>query len=153
MASCQNLQRLPRQNKSKAAYQKKSPLTDPADSEGRSRYGAVKPGKSGAPLTQLLAQPTKGKEREGVVSGRWAPRPMEGKAKGREREAEREGRRGTSQGGKRPMGTTAYGGNGSKGRAANGDQPVGAASCRREQYTMASCQTPNACLGQTKVYC
>ena len=40
------------------------------------------------------------------------------------------------------MGTTAYGGNGSKGRAANGDRPVGAASCRREQYTMASCQTP-----------
>ena len=30
----------------------------------------------------------------------------------------------------RPMGTTAYGGKGSKGRAANGDRPVGAASCR-----------------------
>ena len=40
------------------------------------------------------------------------------------------------------MGTTAYGGKGSKGRAANGDRPVGAASCRREHYTMASCQTP-----------
>ena len=38
-----------------------------------------------------LAQPTKGMEREGVVRGRWAPRPMEGKAKGKEREGEREG--------------------------------------------------------------
>ena len=40
------------------------------------------------------------------------------------------------------MGTTAYGGKGSKGRASNGDRPVGATSCRQEQYTMASCQTP-----------
>ena len=40
------------------------------------------------------------------------------------------------------MGTTAYGGKGSKGRAANGDRPVGAASCRREHHTMASCQPP-----------
>ena len=31
---------------------------------------------------------------------------------------------------------------GSKGRAANGDRPVGAASCRQEQHTMASCQNP-----------
>ena len=29
-----------------------------------------------------------------------------------------------------------------KGRAANGDQPVGAASCRQEYSTMASCQNP-----------
>ena len=36
------------------------------------------------------------------------------------------------------MGTTAYGGKGSKGRAANGDRPVGAASCRRDHHTMAS---------------
>ena len=41
-----------------------------------------------------------------------------------------------------PMGTTAYGGKGSKGRAANGDRPIGAASCRREQYTKATCQRP-----------
>ena len=41
------------------------------------------------------------------------------------------------------MGTTAYGGKGSKGRAANGDRPLGAASCRREQHTMASCQNPH----------
>ena len=43
------------------------------------------------------------------------------------------------------MGTTAtaYGGKGSKGRAANGDRPVGAASCRREQHTMVSCQNPS----------
>ena len=40
------------------------------------------------------------------------------------------------------MGTTAYGGKGSKGRAANGDPPVGAASCKREQYTKATCQKP-----------
>ena len=40
------------------------------------------------------------------------------------------------------MGTTAYGGKGSKGRAANGDRPVGATSCRRDHHTMASCQNP-----------
>ena len=40
------------------------------------------------------------------------------------------------------MGTTADGGKGSEGRAANGDRPVGAASCRRDHYTMASCQPP-----------
>ena len=40
-----------------------------------------------------------------------------------------------------PMGT-AYGGKGFNGRAANGDRQVGTASCRREQYTMASCQNP-----------
>ena len=43
------------------------------------------------------------------------------------------------------MGTTAYGGKRSKGRAANGDRPVGAASCRRDHHTMASCQNPPAC--------
>ena len=42
----------------------------------------------------------------------------------------------------RPMGTTAYGGKGSKERAANGHQPIGAASCKREQYTKATCQPP-----------
>ena len=36
-------------------------------------------------------QPTKGKGREGVWVGRWALRPTEGKAKGRERGGEREG--------------------------------------------------------------
>ena len=40
------------------------------------------------------------------------------------------------------MGTTTYGGKGSKGRAANGDRLVGAASCRRDHHTMASCQNP-----------
>ena len=34
------------------------------------------------------------------------------------------------QGGERPMGTTAHGGKGSKGREANGDRPIGTASCR-----------------------
>ena len=42
------------------------------------------------------------------------------------------------------MGTTAYGGKGSKGRAANGNRPVGAASCRRDHHTMASCQNPKS---------
>ena len=42
------------------------------------------------------------------------------------------------------MGTTAYGGKGGKGRAANGDRPVGAASCRRDHHTMVSCQNPRA---------
>ena len=42
------------------------------------------------------------------------------------------------------MDTTAFGGKGSKGRAANGDQPIGATSCRREQHTKATCQTPRS---------
>ena len=40
------------------------------------------------------------------------------------------------------MGTTAYGGKGSKGRAVNGNGPVGVANCKRDQRTMASCQNP-----------
>ena len=40
------------------------------------------------------------------------------------------------------MGTTAYGGKGSKGRAANGDRPIGTASCRREQHTNGNMATP-----------
>ena len=40
------------------------------------------------------------------------------------------------------MGTTAYGGKGFKGRAAHGDRPIGAASCRQEQHPMATCQPP-----------
>ena len=49
------------------------------------------------------------------------------------------------------MGTTTYGGKGSKGRAANGDRPVGAGSCRREQYTMATCQNPHTHRLQTAI--
>ena len=48
------------------------------------------------------------------------------------------------------MGTTAYGGKGSKGRAANGDRPIGAAGCRQEQYTKATCQPPLPLPGQTE---
>ena len=33
-------------------------------------------------------------------------------------------------------------GKGSEGRAANGDRPVGTASCRRDHHTMVSCQNP-----------
>ena len=40
------------------------------------------------------------------------------------------------------MGTTACGGKGSKGRAANGDRSVGAASRRRQQHTVATCHPP-----------
>ena len=40
------------------------------------------------------------------------------------------------------MGTTAYRGKGSKGRAVNGDRPLGAASCRRGQYIKTTCQPP-----------
>ena len=72
---------------------------------------------------------------------RHAKTPRPGRGEGRLGQ----GGRGRSQGGERPMGTTAYGGKGSKGRAANGDRPAGAASCRREQHTMASCQNPPAC--------
>ena len=41
------------------------------------------------------------------------------------------------------MGTTSYGGKGSKGGAANGDRLVGTTSFRRGQCTMASCQNPH----------
>ena len=58
----------------------------------------------------------------------------QGKGKGsREREIGQDGR-GRTQGGERLMDTTAYGGNGSKGRAVNGGRPIGTASCRREQH-------------------
>ena len=46
-----------------------------------------------------------------------------------------QGGRGRSKGGEKPMGTTADGGNRSKGRAANGDRTVGAARCRRDHHT------------------
>ena len=60
----------------------------------------------------------------------------QGKGKGSGEGRIGQGGRGRTQGAERPMGTTACGGKGSKGRA------VGAASCRREQQTMASCQPP-----------
>ena len=66
----------------------------------------------------------------------------QGKAKGRGEGRLGHGGRGRSKGGERQMGTTADGGKGSKGRAANGDWPVGAASCRREQHTHGVMPTP-----------
>ena len=66
----------------------------------------------------------------------------QGKGKGRGEGRLGQGGRGRSKGGEKLMGTTAYGGKGSKGRAVNGDRPVGAASCRRDHHTMASCQNP-----------
>ena len=76
-----------------------------------------------------------------IPSGPPPPTPPLGSREGRIGQ----GGRGRTQGGERPRGTTAYGGKGSKGRAANGDRPVGAASGRRDQYTMATCQTPHPC--------
>ena len=64
----------------------------------------------------------------------------QGKVKGRGKGRLGQGGRGRSKGGEKPMGTTAYGGKECKGRAANGDRPVGAASCRRDHHTVASCQ-------------
>ena len=66
----------------------------------------------------------------------------QGKGKGRGEGRLGQGGRGRSKGGERLMGTTADGGRGPKGRAANGDRPVGAARCRRDHHTMASCQPP-----------
>ena len=66
----------------------------------------------------------------------------QGKGKGRGEGRLGQGGRERSKGGEKLMGTTAYGGKGSKGRAANGDRPVGAASCRGDHHTMASSQTP-----------
>ena len=70
---------------------------------------------------------------------------MEGKVKGKERELEREGQdREEEEGHMVVRGRRACGGIGSKGRAANGDRLVDAASCRRKQHTMASCQDPSS---------
>ena len=57
----------------------------------------------------------------------------------RERQA-KEGEEG-HRGGERPMGTTADGGKGSRGRAANGNHPKGAARCR-PQHTKGVIPTP-----------
>ena len=106
------------------------------------RRREVKQGKSGGSV---------GTTDQGNGKGRSGERPMgttayggkgQGKGKGSREGRIGQGGRGRSQGDERPMGTTAYGGQGSKGRAANGDRHVGAASCKREQYTMASCQLP-----------
>ena len=76
--------------------------------------------------------------------GRSVVRPMgtvayrgkgQGKGKGRGEGRIGQGGRGRSKGGEKLMGTTADGGKGAKGRAVNGDRPVGAARCRREQHT------------------
>ena len=63
----------------------------------------------------------------------------QGKRKGSREGKVGQGGRGWTRGGERLMGTTAYGGKGSKG---NGDRRIGAASCRREEHTMATCQPP-----------
>ena len=106
------------------------------------RRREVKQGKSGGSV---------GTTDQGKGKGRSVVRPMgtaayggkgQGKGKGRGEGRLGQGGRGSSKGGEKPMGTTAYGGKGSVGRAANGDRPVGAASCRRDHHTMASCQNP-----------
>ena len=99
------------------------------------RRREVKHGKSGGSVG--TTDQGKGKGRSGV-------RPMgtvayrgkgQGKGKGRGKGRLGQGGRGRSKGGEKLMGTTADGGKGSKGRAANGDRPVGAASCRRDHLT------------------
>ena len=50
------------------------------------------------------------------------------------------------------MGTTAHGGRGSEGRAANGDRPVGAARCRREQHTKGVMPSPPLSIGGRDVF-
>ena len=82
-------------------------------------------------------------EKKGVVRGRWAPRCMERKAKGKENEVdwedygkEEEECHQVVRGRWAPL----HRGKGSKGRAANGNRPVGAACCRRELQTMVLCQ-------------
>ena len=106
------------------------------------RRREVKQGKSGGSV---------GTTDQGKGKGRSVVRPMgttayggkgQGKGKGRGEGRLGQGGRGRSKGGEKPMGTTAYGGKGSKGRAVNGDRPVGAASCRRDHHIMASCQNP-----------
>ena len=106
------------------------------------RRREVKQGKSGGSV---------GTTDQGKGKGSSVVRPMgtvayrgkgQGKGKGRGEGRSGQGGRGRSKGGDKLMGTTAYGGKGSKGRAANGDRPVGAATCRRDYYTMASCQNP-----------
>ena len=72
------------------------------------RHGAVKQGQSGGPV--------------GATD--------QGKGKGSREGKTGHGGRGRTQGSERPMGTTAYGGKRSKGRAVGGDWPKGAISCR-----------------------
>ena len=52
--------------------------------------------------------------------------------------------KGEGRSGERPMGTTAYGEKGSKGKATNDDRPVGVATCRREQHTMRHAKPPRS---------
>ena len=89
------------------------------------RRREVKQGKSGG---------SAGTTDQGKGKGRRVVRPMgtaayrgkgQGKGKGRGEGRLGQGGRGRSKGGEKPMGTTTYGGKGSKGRAANGDRPVG----------------------------
>ena len=67
----------------------------------------------------------------------------QGKGKGSREGRLGQGGRGRSEGGERPMGTTAYGGKGSKGRAVNGDRPAGATSYRREEHHGVMPNPPN----------
>ena len=106
------------------------------------RRREVKQGKSGCSV---------GTTDQGKGKGRSVVRPMntvayrgkgQGAGKGRGEGRLGQGGRVRTKGGEKLMGTTAYGGKGSKGRAANGDRPVGAASCRRDHDTMESCQNP-----------
>ena len=106
------------------------------------RRREVKKGKSGGSVGTTDQGNGKGRSGERPMGTTAYGRKGQGKGKGRGEGRLGQGGGGRSKGGERPMGTTAYGGKGFKGRAANGDQPVGAASCRRDHHTMASCQPP-----------
>ena len=110
---------------------------DPASGHPRAHQPPLGRGTSLPAWDGCLDAP--GQRRRHLPSSVWTPHRevKQGKSVGTTDQGNGKGRSG-----ERPMDTTAYGGKGSKGRAANGDRPAGAASCRREQYTMASCQPP-----------
>ena len=83
-----------------------------------------------------------GQRRRHLPSSAWTRRREVKQGKSRGSAGTTDQGNGKGRGGEKPMGTTAYGGKGSKGRAANGNRPVGAASCRRDHHTMASCHPP-----------
>ena len=106
------------------------------------RRREVEHGKCGGSVGTTDQGNGKGRSVSGLM-GRAAYRGKgQGKGKGRGEGRLGRGGRARSKGGGKPMGTTAYGGKGSKGRAANGDRPVGAANSRRDHHSMASWQNP-----------
>ena len=118
------------------------PVPPPPPSRGKGRGGQGQAGGGSArggerPPAEVKGPregqrpPATGQQVPPAADNNTTPRPPPRKD-GKDRAKEGEGGR---RGGERPMGTTADGGGGSEGRAANGDLPMGAARCRRDQYT------------------